>query len=95
MASRLPAERHAATSDDAPRPRDPLKCRRAGAFHDVSSWGQDGSQDVLQRAGGMAYVLLRIERQLMSNVPWRPILAAALGGSAGLVYYLLIGCDSG
>lgn len=31
----------------------------------------------------------------MSSVPWRPILAAGLGGAAGMIYYLLVGCDSG
>jgi hypothetical protein len=31
----------------------------------------------------------------MSRMPWRPLLAGALGGAAGFAYYVFVGCDSG
>jgi hypothetical protein len=29
------------------------------------------------------------------SIPWRPVLASLVGGTAGMTYYLLVGCDSG
>ena len=31
----------------------------------------------------------------MNHVPWRQLLSGAIGGAAGLAYYVYIGCDSG
>jgi hypothetical protein len=31
----------------------------------------------------------------MQSFPWKQVIAGALGGTAGIAYYLLIGCESG
>jgi hypothetical protein len=31
----------------------------------------------------------------MKHLPWRQLIAGAAGGTAGLVYYFIAGCDSG